>query len=58
MVDQLAQGMMGRTFCPLGDAAAMPAMAIIRKFRAEFEARIQSGQAYTPASGTQPLLVL
>ena len=58
MVDQLAQGMMGRTFCPLGDAAAMPAMAIIRKFRSEFEARLKSSQVFIPAPGTQPLQVL
>jgi NADH-quinone oxidoreductase subunit F len=58
MVDQLAQGMMGRTFCPLGDAAAMPAMAIVRKFRDEFEAKIASSQGFFPAPGTQPLVVL
>ena len=29
--------MMGRTFCPLGDAAAMPTIAFVKKFRGEFE---------------------
>jgi NADH-quinone oxidoreductase subunit F len=58
MVDQLASGMMGRTFCPLGDAAAMPAMAIVRKFRQEFEDRIRSAQAPAPAPSTRPLAVL
>jgi NADH-quinone oxidoreductase subunit F len=29
--------MMGRTFCPLGDAAAMPTIAIVKKYRNEFE---------------------
>ena len=29
--------MMGRTFCPLGDAAAMPIIAFVKKFRPEFE---------------------
>src|SRR6202042_773781 len=33
----LAENMLGRTFCPLGDAAAMPTMAFIKKFRQEFE---------------------
>jgi len=33
----IAENMMGRTFCPLGDAAAMPTLAFIKKFRAEFE---------------------
>ena len=27
----------GRTFCPLGDAAAMPTISIVEKFRHEFE---------------------
>ena len=27
----------GRTFCPLGDAAAMPTIAFVKKFRKEFE---------------------
>jgi len=29
--------MLGRTFCPLGDAAAMPTIAFVKKFRKEFE---------------------
>ena len=29
--------MLGRTFCPLGDAAAMPTIAFVNKFRKEFE---------------------
>jgi len=33
----LAENMMGRTFCPLGDAAAMPMVAFVKKFRGEFE---------------------
>ena len=33
----LAENMMGRTFCPLGDAAAMPTIAFVKKFRHEFE---------------------
>jgi NADH-quinone oxidoreductase subunit F len=33
----LAQNMLGRTFCPLGDAAAMPTAAFVKKFRKEFE---------------------
>src|SRR3984957_5783837 len=33
----LAQNMLGRTFCPLGDAAAMPTIAFVNKFRQEFE---------------------
>jgi NADH-quinone oxidoreductase subunit F len=33
----LAENMLGRTFCPLGDAAAMPTIAFVNKFRNEFE---------------------
>ena len=29
----LAKNMLGRTFCPLGDAAAMPIIAFVKKFR-------------------------
>jgi len=34
----VADGMMGRTICPLADAMAMPVMSFVKKFRAEFEA--------------------
>lgn len=37
MIGDLAKNMLGRTFCPLGDAAAMPTISIIEKFRHEFE---------------------
>ena len=57
-VDQLAVNMFGHTFCPLGDAAAMPTMAIVRKFRHEFEAKLQSAQVYVPEPGTRSLPVL
>ena len=40
-IQYLAENMMGRTFCPLGDAAAMPTIAFIKKFRPEFEAYLQ-----------------
>ncbi len=36
-VGYLAENMLGRTFCPLGDAAAMPTIAFVKKFRNEFE---------------------
>jgi NADH-quinone oxidoreductase subunit F len=58
LVDQISQSMMGRTFCPLGDAAAMPAMAIARKYRDEIEAKIRSSAGFVPAAGTQPLVVI
>ena len=36
-IKYLAQNMLGRTFCPLGDAAAIPTMSIVDKWRNEFE---------------------
>jgi NADH-quinone oxidoreductase subunit F len=40
LIGELARNMLGRTFCPLGDAAAMPTMAFVQKFREEFEAHL------------------
>jgi NADH-quinone oxidoreductase subunit F len=40
LIGELAQNMLGRTFCPLGDAAAMPTLSFVKKFRAEFEAHL------------------
>lgn len=40
---QLANNMMGKTLCPLGDAAAMPVLSIIQKFRNELESYISLG---------------
>ena len=36
----VAKNMLGRTFCALGDAAAMPMMSFVEKFRDEFEAHL------------------
>ena len=40
LINELAKNMLGRTFCPLGDAAAMPTIAFVEKFREEFEAHL------------------
>jgi NADH-quinone oxidoreductase subunit F len=40
LVYDVAKNMLGRTFCPLGDAAAMPTMSFVEKFRDEFEAKL------------------
>jgi NADH-quinone oxidoreductase subunit F len=37
----LAENMLGRTFCPLGDAAAIPTMSIVKKWRHEFEDHLE-----------------
>jgi NADH-quinone oxidoreductase subunit F len=49
LVDELAKNMLGRTFCPLGDAAAMPMGAIVRKWRHEFEEHLKGKCPYKPA---------
>jgi len=43
MIGDLAKNMLGRTFCPLGDAAALPTISIIEKFRNEFEDYLTHG---------------
>ena len=40
MIGELSKNMLGRTFCALGDAAAMPTISIVEKFRDEFEAHL------------------
>ena len=40
LLDNVAENIMGRTICALGDAAAMPVRAMIKHFRAEFEHHI------------------
>ncbi|MGA3241236.1 MAG: NADH-quinone oxidoreductase subunit NuoF [Bryobacteraceae bacterium] len=37
LIGDLSRNMLGRTFCPLGDAAALPTESIVTKFRHEFE---------------------
>jgi NADH-quinone oxidoreductase subunit F len=36
-IARLASAIKGRTLCPLGDAAAMPLLALVNKFRSELE---------------------
>jgi len=49
MVGDLAKNMLGRTLCPLGDAAAMPTISIVTKFRSEFEDHLHGKCAYKSA---------
>jgi NADH-quinone oxidoreductase subunit F len=43
LMGDLARNMLGRTFCPLGDAAAMPMISYVEKFRGEFEEYLGRG---------------
>jgi len=49
LVSELAKNMLGRTFCPLGDAAALPTISIVQKFRSEFEDHLHGRCAYKNA---------
>jgi len=42
----IANGIMGNTICPLGDAAAMPVLGYIKKFREEFESHAKFGKCH------------
>ncbi|HMI51118.1 MAG TPA: NADH-quinone oxidoreductase subunit NuoF [Candidatus Saccharimonadales bacterium] len=48
-IASLASNMLGRTFCALGDAAAMPTISIMKKWRNEFEDHLQGRCAYKSA---------
>lgn len=48
-VGELAKNMLGRTFCPLGDAAAMPTISIVQKWRNEFEDHLNGRCAHKSA---------
>ncbi len=49
LVDDLARNMLGKTFCPLGDAAAMPTISIVKKWRHEFEEHLEGRCPFKPA---------
>ncbi len=40
LLGELSKNMLGRTFCALGDAAAMPTISIVDKFSDDFEAHL------------------
>ncbi len=54
LIEEISKNMLGRTFCPLGDAAAMPTISYVQKFREEFEARLPKPVAIE----AEPLVVL
>ena len=49
IIADLAKNMLGRTFCPLGDAAAMPTISIMKKWRGDFEEHLKGRCAYKSA---------
>jgi len=54
-IQYLAENMMGRTFCPLGDAAAMPTLGFVKKFRKEFEEYLEGARVEHPLIQIQPV---
>jgi NADH-quinone oxidoreductase subunit F len=49
LVDEVSKNILGKTFCPLGDAAAMPTISIVKKWRHEFEEHLSGRCPYKPA---------
>ena len=45
LMDEVAGHMMGRTICALSDAAAMPTLSFLKKFRDEFEFYVREGRS-------------
>jgi NADH-quinone oxidoreductase subunit F len=43
LIKAIAEHMMGKTICALSDAAAMPAISFVTKFRDEFEQHLKHG---------------
>ena len=54
-IQYLAENMMGRTFCPLGDAAAMPTLGFVKKFRSEFEEYLEGKRVENPLIQITPV---
>ncbi len=49
LLDNVAESIMGRTICALGDAAAMPVRAMLKHFRPEFEYHVAHKTCMVPA---------
>ena len=49
LIDELSKNILGRSFCPLGDAAAMPTISIVKKWRHEFEDHLKGKCPFKPA---------
>ena len=50
LISKISNHMMGRTICALSDAAAMPALSFVEKFRDEFEYFVREGRSKAKAS--------
>ena len=52
LLDKVAANMKGRTICALAEAAALPAMSFVNKFRDEFEYFVREKKS--KVTGTSP----
>ncbi len=50
LINGISNHMMGKTICALSDAAAMPALSFLKKFREEFEFYIREGKSKVKGS--------
>jgi NADH-quinone oxidoreductase subunit F len=49
LLDNVAENIMGRTICALGDAAAMPVRGMLKHFRDEFVHHVEHKTCVVPA---------
>jgi len=47
LLETISRGMVGRTFCPLGDAAANPVLSTLKHFRHEYEYYVEHHRPLT-----------
>ncbi len=50
LLEEIAGNIMGRTICPLGDAAAMPMQGFLKQFRDEFQSHIEEKKCTLPSA--------
>ena len=50
-LERLADGIQGRTFCPLGDAAVGPVRSSLKLFRQEYEQHVAEKRCPLPRNG-------
>ena len=55
LLDNVAENIMGRTICALGDAAAMPVRAMLKHFRPEFIEKIEKSAVKPARAATQSI---
>ncbi len=54
LLDSVAENIMGRTICALGDAAALPVRSFLKHFRAEFEQHVAGKRCTAPGPDVEP----